>query len=414
MIEFLEENIPVDAKNQLLAHSDTSATEISEESSIEVEKQLVVFSSTSATEDSKEAIMHSEEPVPQNEILSKSQEVVDEAVPQNVLEVPSLPEDQEDSFQQLEREKEHPISKSSIDLVCEVDQLVPESAGLVSVDEMGSEESAADKLEMQVNQSVDKGTIFTDELMMGPNLIEVPVTQTVACANEAPISVSLTEVEEFASIDPEPILSLAKTHEKIQVCADSEVLSHGSIMEQVEFAGETDGLPQSFNTKTLTSSPSRTYASSPILEGKSSSKNQSPLEKMANILDENKGTLDSRTVGAEPDLEKAKKIDTNVQVSMSTTPLNDKSLRQLNKMLKEKLQIANKKSDGVSKVRLCTALTLINYPMQNDLSKLYLLTFCPFLPCFNGQQEQQSGKIRQALQALPDNCMAGGRQERID
>ncbi|XP_031393721.1 uncharacterized protein LOC116205300 isoform X3 [Punica granatum] len=376
LIAVLEESAPDTPAVEDSMENSPSEGLVAEESAPVVENQFGVPSDTQAVEDSEENSPSEGLLASRNadEILSESQEGAAEAISQNGLEVLSLSENQMESSQQSECGSEYNISEPPIVSTYNLDHLAPNCHAASSMDNTVSEVSAAGKLEIQVSQYAEKEIVGDD--VMGAGLTDIPVTiQTVECAYEAPTKVSLTVSEEIAAAVLEPILPWTTTTPKrILVYADSEALGDVFNMPQVEFAGKNDGLPQSLNPKSPTSSTSRMHAFSPLMAGKSSSKKQqSTLKYKVSVLDENKENKTGGTtvVRAEPNGEKSKKSDTNVDEDSISASLKDKSLRQLTKMFKEKMQIANKKSDDISKLE----------------------------------------KVRQALQALPGNRMAVGKTE---
>ncbi|KAK4740662.1 hypothetical protein SAY87_024250 [Trapa incisa] len=287
---------------------DGSSTEVLEENASEIS---AVRTSESAPVFENQFGVHSSlsqvegSECPLGEILGIPQDGINETIPQNVLvEVPSLPGGQELDSLDL-----------PMDVVCNFDQQPTNSISVV--DESGP--------------------------------AEIHVTQTVEVVYQAPPSDSLIEAGKFAVTDPEWMMPSVKTRDF-------------QLMPTVESAKESDEFPQS-----LAKTPvlfNRTNAFSLCRSGKSSKKN--PLERVVSY--ENKENIIS-TLRAELNIEKVKKFQTGMDEDNSMlTPLNDKSLRQLTKMLKEKLQIANDCNDASMK-------------------------------------QQQLGKMREALQALPDNCM---------
>ncbi|KAK4788465.1 hypothetical protein SAY86_019784 [Trapa natans] len=287
---------------------DGSSTEVLEENASEI--SAVRTSESAPVFENQFGVLSSLSQVegsecPLGEILGITQDGINETIPQNVLvEVPSLPGGQELDSLDL-----------PMDVVCNFDQQPTNSISVV--DESGP--------------------------------AEIHVTQTVESVYQAPPSDSLIEAGKFAVTDPEWMMPGVKTQDF-------------QLMPTVESAKESDEFPQSL-AKTPVSF-NRTNAFSLCRSGKSSKKN--PLERVVSY--ENKENIIS-TLRAEPNIEKVKKFQTGMDEDNSMlTPLNDKSLRQLTKMLKEKLQIANDCNDASMK-------------------------------------QQQLGKMRQALQALPDNCM---------
>ncbi|KAK4758065.1 hypothetical protein SAY87_019366 [Trapa incisa] len=409
----------------------------SSESAPVVVNHLGVHSSTSQVGDSEE-YTSSEGPLASHQHPDETlpQEGINEAIPQNVLEVPSLPEGQVKYSQEMESGSKFDSMELPIEYISQeggINEAMPHKVlevpslpeGQVSYSQELESGSKFDPLELpesnvgnsisisaglmpeveKENSSIDESGLtegrvnYSQELESGIKFDSLEISESNV-ANSISISAGLMpEVEkENSSVDESGLTegqvnysqelesgSKFDSLELLESNVTNSISISAGLVSEVE--KENSSVDESGLTEFTATQTMESVYESPATESLMETGKLAVTDPHVMTLEDNIQLMPKVESGEEAGefpqplackLETAVYDEDKENISSSTldgdymlTPLNDKSLRQLTKMLKEKLQIANRES--------------------NDTS-----------------MQQQSGKILQALQglALPDdNCM---------